>query len=202
MEQNTLRGWDYIVYTLIKNNFGIERFTLQDLYRFEKYFQSVYPSNLHVQAKLRQTVQHLRDKGLLDFSDKGIYRLLKIEQKAEESIKKQELVYLLSNEAMPGWVKIGRTNQIERRLSDLYNTSVPLPFKAEDFIETITEEDSRSLEKSLHNIIDTINPDRRKNTEARKREFFKMSTEEAKNVFTLVRHINKIDMKKNEYALV
>ena len=34
-----------------------------------------------------------------------------------------ETVYLLSNESIPGWVKIGRTNSIERRLKELYNTS-------------------------------------------------------------------------------
>ena len=75
-----------------------------------------------------------------------------------------------------------------------------MPFIREDCIETRTEQDSRELERSIHNIIDTIDPDRRKNTEARKREFFKMTPEEAKNVFMLVRYINKVEIKETAMA--
>ena len=38
------------------------------------------------------------------------------------------IVYCLENPAMPGLVKIGRTQDIEQRLRSLDNTSVPLPF--------------------------------------------------------------------------
>ena len=42
------------------------------------------------------------------------------------------IVYVLTNPAMPGMVKIGRTGrQVEARLSDLYSTGVPLPFECE-----------------------------------------------------------------------
>lgn len=42
------------------------------------------------------------------------------------------IVYVLSNEAMPGLVKIGRTSQEPaQRLRNLYTTGVPLPFKCE-----------------------------------------------------------------------
>jgi len=200
MISSELRGWNYIVYTLIKNNFQAKVFTLNELYSYERYFELVYPSNFHIKAKLRQTVQNLRDKGVLVFLQKGKYQLLLKEERRESPSQLQEVVYLLTNNCMPGWVKIGRTNQIERRLKDLYNTSVPLPFIREDCIETRTEQDSRELERSIHNIIDTIDPDRRKNTEARKREFFKMTPEEAKNVFMLVRYINKVEIKETAMA--
>lgn len=39
------------------------------------------------------------------------------------------IVYVLINEAMPGYVKIGRTNDINRRLNDLDWTNIPLPFE-------------------------------------------------------------------------
>ena len=40
------------------------------------------------------------------------------------------IVYALTNAAMPGIVKIGMTDRddIRRRMSDLYTTGVPLPF--------------------------------------------------------------------------
>ena len=43
------------------------------------------------------------------------------------------IVYVLSNEAMPGLVKIGLTqrSELEVRLNELYSTGVPLPFTCE-----------------------------------------------------------------------
>lgn len=187
-----LRGWNFIVYTLIKNNFGSKVFTLDELYAFEKYFQQVYPTNLHVKDKLRQILQNLRDKGLLLFVSKGNYQLLIQTKELQPDTFIQEVVYLLSNEAIPGWVKIGRTNAVERRLKDLYNTSVPLPFKVEETINTTTLENSRILEKSIHSIIDTLNPNLRKNTDASRREFFKLTPDEGKLVFKLVSQIMAI----------
>jgi len=189
MNQN-LSGWNFIVYTLIRNNFKNHEFSLQELYHYEEYFKLVYPSNFHIKDKLRQTLQNLRNKGLLVFMNQGKYQM--IHERASEEIadvNRQELVYLLSNESIPGWVKIGRTSAIERRLKELYNTSVPLPFKVEETIQTSTFEESRVLEKSIHSIIDTLNPNLRKHTEASKREFFRMSIEEGKSIFLLVNKI-------------
>ena len=42
---------------------------------------------------------------------------------------KDNIVYVLINEAMQGYVKMGRTNDIDRRLSDLDWTNIPLPFE-------------------------------------------------------------------------
>ncbi len=147
---------------------------------------------------MRQTLQNLRNKGLLIFISKGIYKLTTEEEVSEIPNEKQELVYLLSNDSMPGWVKIGRTSSIKRRLKDLYNTSVPLPFKLEHSILAYNYEQSQILEKSIHNIIDTINPNLRKYTEAKRREFFKLTTEEGKSVFELVSKIIAIRKIHNE----
>ena len=38
-------------------------------------------------------------------------------------------VYALSNPAMDGYVKIGKTSNLEQRLKSLDNTSTPLPFR-------------------------------------------------------------------------
>lgn len=40
-----------------------------------------------------------------------------------------EIVYILINEAMPGYVKIGLTTDLEGRIRSLDTTSVPLPFE-------------------------------------------------------------------------
>jgi hypothetical protein len=190
MVEKNLKGWNYIVYMLIKNNFIYKSFNLNELYSFEQYFCLVYPANFHVKDKLRQILQNLRDKGLLEFLDKGRYALIQPESYDQLTTESHhELVYLLSNDSIPGWVKIGRTNAIERRLHELYNTSVPLPFKVEETISTTTLEQSSILEKSIHSVIDTLNPSLRKHTEAKKREFFKMTPDEGKSIFHLVTHI-------------
>lgn len=43
-----------------------------------------------------------------------------------------EIIYILINEAMPGYVKVGRTTtSLEQRIRELNSsTSVPLPFTA------------------------------------------------------------------------
>jgi len=190
MTDVNLKGWNFIVYTLIKNNFKNYSFSLSELYKYEQYFKLVYPENFHIQEKLRQILQNLRTKGLLVFHTKGHYQLNQLgASEPVIQVSHQEIVYLLSNESIPGWVKIGRTNAINRRLKELYNTSVPLPFRIEEKIETHTLEESRILEKSIHSIIDTLNPNLRKHTEACKREFFRMSTNEGKSIFKLVTQI-------------
>lgn len=40
-----------------------------------------------------------------------------------------DIVYVLINEAMPGYVKVGRTDNLEERIRSLDNTSIPLPFE-------------------------------------------------------------------------
>lgn len=187
MAHTELKGWNNIVYTILKTYFSSNEFKLKDLYEFEPHFKILYPENYHIKDKLRQTLQNLRDKGLLEFVSRGVYNLIPIAK--AENLKQEEhqqLVYLLSNESIQGWVKIGRTNQIERRLKELYNTSVPLPFKLEESIETNSKDESIELEKCIHSIIDTINPELRKNTEASRREFFKLTVSQGKEVFNLV----------------
>ena len=42
---------------------------------------------------------------------------------------KYEYVYILTNPAMPDWVKVGKSNNVLRRINDLKCTAVPLPFE-------------------------------------------------------------------------
>ncbi len=60
-----------------------------------------------------------------------------------------DIVYVLTNPAMPGLVKIGRTTHDDPqvRLSQLYTTGVPVPF---DIVYACRVSNSREVEKALH----------------------------------------------------
>lgn len=58
-----------------------------------------------------------------------------------------EIIYILINEAMPGYVKIGRTTNLEQRIRTLDNTSVPLPFEC---FYACTVHNAIFVEKQLH----------------------------------------------------
>ena len=59
------------------------------------------------------------------------------------------IVYLLTNPAMPGLVKIGRTAQedAQTRLDQLYTTGVPVPF---ELVFACRVEDAARVEQALH----------------------------------------------------
>ena len=78
-----------------------------------------------------------------------------------------QIVYILKNEFMPGLIKIGRTDDLTKRLKQLYTTSLPHPFEVH--YAAIVEDAVRD-EMWLHSIF----ADRRlKNN----REFFDVSPE-------------------------
>lgn len=80
-----------------------------------------------------------------------------------------EIIYILTNESMPGYVKIGRTTtSLEQRIKELSSsTSVPLPFTC---FYACTVKDSMFVEHQLHDAFDNnrVNP---------KREFFQIAPE-------------------------
>ncbi|AQQ08349.1 Type-2 restriction enzyme DpnI [Sedimentisphaera cyanobacteriorum] len=53
-----------------------EYFTLAQIYSFERSLSSKYPNNNNVRAKIRQKLQVLRDKGVIEFVRRGVYRKL------------------------------------------------------------------------------------------------------------------------------
>ena len=83
---------------------------------------------------------------------------------------KHGIVYVLTNPAMPGLVKIGRTtNEIIDRLNGLNTTGVPLPFECSFACEV---DDCKLVEDALHK---AFYPNRIN----RKREFFKIDPDQA-----------------------
>jgi type II restriction enzyme len=69
------RGWTTLTISVIRA-LGKPRFLLSDLYEREKRFADVYPVNRHIQAKIRQQLQVLRDLGLIAFEGHGVCMLL------------------------------------------------------------------------------------------------------------------------------
>ena len=55
------------------------------------------------------------------------------------------IVYVLSNPAFDRYVKVGRTIDLEQRLRQLDNTSVPLPFRCEFAVEVADEVEAERL---------------------------------------------------------
>ena len=83
---------------------------------------------------------------------------------------KHGIVYVLTNPAMPGLVKIGQTtNEITNRLNELNTTGVPLPF---DCLFACEVDDCKLVENSLHKAFYPyrINP---------RREFFEIDPDQA-----------------------
>lgn len=80
-----------------------------------------------------------------------------------------DIIYILTNEAMPGYVKIGKTNNnLEQRIKELSaSTSIPLPFTV--FYACIVK-NAQFVEHQLHDAFDDnrVNP---------KREFFRVAPE-------------------------
>ena len=50
-------------------------FSLDDVYAFEAYLKAKHPLNHNIQAKIRQQLQFLRDKNVIEFLGRGQYRL-------------------------------------------------------------------------------------------------------------------------------
>jgi len=95
------------------------------------------------------------------------------------------IVYLLSNSAMPGLVKIGRTDNQDanNRIGQLYTTGVPVPFTLEYACKV---ENPDEVERALHIAFapQRINP---------KREFFQIDPEQA---IAILRLLNTEDATK------
>lgn len=88
------------------------------------------------------------------------------------------IVYVLTNPAMPGLVKIGKTfrGSTEARMSELYSTGVPVPFEC---AYAARVKNAVQVEDALHTAFDPnrVNP---------KREFFEIDAEQAIAILRLL----------------
>ena len=90
-----------------------------------------------------------------------------------------QIVYVLTNPAMPGLDKIGKTSHLETeaRMRQLYGTGVPVPF---DCAFACQVKDAHEVERALHFAFGNtrVNPNR---------EFFKIEAERVISVLRLLK---------------
>lgn len=68
------RGWLFDVLNCV-NTIGCEVFSLIDIYSFEEKLKLLHPQNNNIKEKIRQQLQILRDRGLIEFIDnRGHYK--------------------------------------------------------------------------------------------------------------------------------
>ncbi len=92
-------------------------------------------------------------------SSMGIWRRPKCQSKCSVDLSENEgrvaveIVYVLINAAMPGYVKIGRTSNVAQRLSNLDWTNIPVPFEC---FYAARVADARFVEGQLFEALGTI----------------------------------------------
>jgi hypothetical protein len=87
------------------------------------------------------------------------------------------IVYVLTNEAMPNYIKIGTTRRLTtERMRDLYTSGVPVPFECHYAAEVNVE---LNVERRLHRAFDAFRVNKN-------REFFEMDPEAAADIIRMV----------------
>ena len=66
------RGWTLDVLNVVRR-LGARKFTLSQVYEFEKDLEANHPNNKNIRPKIRQQLQILRDLGFLEFEKPGRY---------------------------------------------------------------------------------------------------------------------------------
>ena len=101
--------------------------------------------------------------------------------------KLKGMVYILTNPSFDGWIKIGQTTDVKKRIKDLSDkTSVPLSYR---LYATYRTNKFVEVETVIHNLIDTIDSRLRsqeldeKGKIIRRREFFHTTPEKAFKIF-------------------
>lgn len=93
-------------------------------------------------------------------------------------------VYIFTNESFrEGWVKIGKTQNINQRLTQLDNTSCPLPF---DVYATLKTNRYNDAEDFVHDFISHFNQSLRIRPN---REYFKVDPEDALDILYKVKKL-------------
>ncbi len=69
------KGWILNIMNCI-DRLDKKEFSLSEIYNFEQELGLKYPNNKHIKDKIRQQLQFLRDKGYLEFIEKGKYRVI------------------------------------------------------------------------------------------------------------------------------
>lgn len=101
------------------------------------------------------------------------------------------VIYILTNPSFPDYVKIGYTDDIDRRLEEL-NRSECIPFAFR--VHATYGVTQRLQDRKLHEIIDTLNPELRAiemfDGKRREKEFYALSAEDAYGILEGIAEIS------------
>lgn len=67
------RGWMIDILNCVES-IPNKSFRLEDIYKFEVDLKLKYPNNKFIKDKIRQQLQVLRDKGIIEFVSRGVYK--------------------------------------------------------------------------------------------------------------------------------
>ena len=113
--------------------------------------------------------------------------------------EKTGYIYVLTNESFhrDNWVKIGYAEDVEKRVKELSNTSVPLPYEIYRTYEIPRISGVRDPDKLLHDLISKLNPNLRISPN---REFFEMLPRDAYDMlFAIAQMHGRVDkLRKND----
>ena len=101
-----------------------------------------------------------------------------------------KIVYILINQSMPDLIKVGITDDLERRMKELDKTGTPLPFECFYAVE-IDESVAPKIEKKIHEGFD----DKRIR---HNREFFSATPEQAKSILEIAEIMGGKDVTPKE----
>jgi len=73
-QKTELRGWTLDIMKCI-DKLNKKEFNLNEVYDFKNMLRCKYPKNKHIEDKIRQQLQFLRDEGYLKFINPGKYKL-------------------------------------------------------------------------------------------------------------------------------
>lgn len=104
------------------------------------------------------------------------------------------VIYILTNPSFPKYVKIGYSDNVNKRLEELNRSEcIPFAFRLYAYYKV----ENRLSDKKVHELIDGLNPELRSveniNGKERKREFYAMPKEQAYSILKLIATINNLE---------
>jgi type II restriction enzyme len=74
IKKEDFKGWILDIINCIEA-LNKKEFSLVDIYQFKNGLKKLHPENKNIEAKIRQQMQFLRNKGYIEFINHGLYRL-------------------------------------------------------------------------------------------------------------------------------
>lgn len=76
VSQNISAPWQQKMILFLNKHIQNNKFWLNDVYLEKTFFETLYPNNKNINARIRRTLQELRDFGLIKFYGNGHYKIL------------------------------------------------------------------------------------------------------------------------------